>query len=239
MDKKIGEVFEHNGVTLITIEDKNNDGCKGCYFFNSNICIVENDQHISCSALCRDDNKSVIFRKVEDMESRTVKLTLEKAKEFYKKGGEFRDLALLAFTEEELTKVELPKTWEEFCNQFKIHGEYCINTDSSIKEENDDYRDPLYDRSILPSKKAAEAHLALMQLHQLRDCYRQGWTPDWSDSNKDKYCIIYNGAYSGTNSYRIDIYIDVRTFLSFQSEEIAQLFLDNFRNLIKEAGDLI
>ena len=155
MDKKIGEVFEHNGVTLITIEDKNNDGCKGCYFFNSNICIVENDQHISCSALCRDDNKSVIFRKVEDMESRTVKLTLEKAKEFYKKGGEFRDLALSAFTEEELTKVELPKTWEEFCSQFKIHGEYCINTDSSIKEENDDYRDPLYDRSVLPSKKAA------------------------------------------------------------------------------------
>ena len=239
MEKKIGEVFEHNGVTLITIEDKNNDDCKGCYFFNSNICIVENDQHISCSALCRDDNKSVIFRKVEDMESRTVKLTLEKAKEFYKKGGEFRDLALSAFTEEELTKVELPKTWEEFCSQFKIHGEYCINTDSSIKEENDDYRDPLYDRSVLPSKKAAEAHLALMQLHQLRDCYRQGWTPDWSDSNKDKYCIIYNGAYSGTNSYRIDIYIDVRTFLSFQSREIAQLFLDNFRNLIKEAGDLI
>lgn len=239
MDKKIGEVFEHNGVTLITIEDKNNDGCKGCYFFNSNICIVENDQHISCSALCRDDNKSVIFKKAEGMEPRTIKLTLEKAKEFYKKGGEFRDLALSAFTEEELTKVELPKTWEEFCSQFKIHGEYCINTDSSIKEENDDYRDPLYDRSVLPSKKAAEAHLALMQLHQLRDCYRQGWTPDWSDSNKDKYCIIYNGAYSGTNSYRIDIYIDVRTFLSFQSEEIAQLFLDNFRNLIKEAGDLI
>ena len=195
MDKKIGEVFEHNGVTLITIEDKNNDGCKGCYFFNSNICIVENDQHISCSALCRDDNKSVIFRKVEDMESRTVKLTLEKAKEFYKKGGEFRDLALLAFTEEELTKVELPKTWEEFCNQFKIHGEYCINTDSSIKEENDDYRDPLYDRSVLPSKKAAEAHLALMQLHQLRDCYRQGWEPNWLD-DENKYCIVYDSVYN-------------------------------------------
>ena len=235
MDKKIGEVFEHNGVTLITIEDKNNDGCKGCYFFNSNICIVENDQHISCSALCRDDNKSVIFRKVEDMESRTVKLTLEKAKEFYKKGGEFRDLALLAFTEEELTKVELPKTWEEFCNQFKIHGEDCINTDSSIKAENVDSRDPLYDRSVLPSKKAAEAHLALMQLHQLRDCYRQGWEPNWLD-DENKYCIVYDSVYN------YPIIIDnkyTRAFLSFQSREIAQLFLDNFRNLIKEAGDLI
>ena len=169
------------------------------------------------------------------MESRTVKLTLEKAKEFYKKGGEFRDLALLAFTEEELTKVELPKTWEEFCNQFKIHGEYCINTDSSIKEENDDYRDPLYDRSVLPSKKAAEAHLALMQLHQLRDCYRQGWEPNWLD-DENKYCIVYDSVYN------YPIIIDnkyTRAFLSFQSREIAQLFLDNFRNLIKEAGDLI
>ena len=53
------------------------------------------------------------------METRTIKLTLEKAKEFYKKGGEFRDLALSAYTEEELTKVELPKTWEEFCETIK------------------------------------------------------------------------------------------------------------------------
>lgn len=238
MEKKIGEVFKYNGVTLITIEDKNNNNdCKGCYFFNGNFCT---DGDLSCSALCRDDNKSVIFRKVEDMESRTVKLTLEKAKEFYKKGGELKDLALIAFTEEELTKVELPETREEFCSQFNMRrGDYYIDIDSLVKEVSDNYRNPLYDRNMLPSKKAAEAHLALMQLHQLRDCYRQGWTPDWSDINKDKYCIIYNGAYSGTNSYRIDIYIDVRTFLSFQSEEIAKLFLENFRSLIAEAGDLI
>ena len=170
------------------------------------------------------------------MEERTVKLTLEKAKEFYKKGGEFKELALSAFTEEELTKVELPKTWEEFCSQFKIREEYCINTDSSIKEENDDYRDPLYDRSVLPSKKAAEAHLALMQLHQLRDCYRQGWEPNWSD-RKNKYCIIYNG--DSICNYIIYINIFTSTFLSFQSKEVAQLFLKNFRSLIEEAGDLI
>ena len=241
MDKKIGEVFQYNGVTLITIEDKNNNnGCKGCYFFNSNICIVENDQHISCSALCRDDNKSVIFRKVEDMESRTVKLTLEKAKEFYKKGGEFKELALSAFTEDELIQAHLPRTWEEFCSNYPIKkGEYFISSIASIEPASPSNRRVYMDMNVLPSQEAAKAHLALMQLHQLRDCYRQGWTPDWSDSNKDKYCIIYNGAYSGTNSYRIDIYIDVSTFLSFQSEEIAKLFLENFRSLIAEAGDLI
>lgn len=234
MEKKIGEIFEHNGVTLITIEDKNNDGCKECYFFNGNICTAESNQYILCSALCRYDNKNVTFKKVEGMEPKTIKLTLEKAKEFYKKGGELKDLALLAFTEEELTKVELPKTWEEFCRQFKIHGEYYIYIDSSIKENSDDYRNSIFDRNMLPSKKAAEAHLALMQLHQLRDCYRQGWTPNWLDG-ENKYCIVYNSVYN----YPIIINKYTRAFLSFQSREVAQLFLNNFRNLIEEAGDLI
>ena len=61
------------------------------------------------------------------MEARVITLTLEKAKEFYKKGGEFRDLALSAYTEEK-KKNSLPKTWEEFCNRFKIHKEYHIDS---------------------------------------------------------------------------------------------------------------
>lgn len=234
MEKKIGETFKYNGVTLITIEDKNNDGCKECYFLNGSICTVCNNSEIFCTASCRDDNKNVTFKKVEGMETRTIQLTLEKAKEFYKKGGELRDLALSAFTEEELTKVELPKTWEEFCSQFKIHGEYYIYIDSSIKENSDDYRNSIFDRNMLPSKKAAEAHLALMQLHQLRDCYRQGWKPNWLD-DENKYCIVYNSAYN----YSISINKSTRVFLSFRSREVAQLFLDNFRSLIEEAGDLI
>ena len=239
MDKKIGEVFEHNGVTLITIEDKNNNGCKGCYFFNSNICIVEYDQHIPCSALCRDDNKSVIFRKVEDMESRTIKLTLEKAKEFYKKGGELKELALSAFTEEELTKVELPKTWKEFCKSCNIQlpKEYFIDSHSDIVQVPYGYeRDTISDKNILPSEEAAKAHLALMQLHQLRDCYRQGWEPDW---NTETYCICKKYNDKNTNDIIVVLYKHYHSFLSFQSREIAEEFLKNFRGLIEQAGDLI
>ena len=179
MERKVGEVFKYNGVTLITIE---NNSCEGCFFNNRDICTIGN-RLLLCSSIFREDNKNVIFRddnknvtfkEVKDMESRTIKITLEKAKEFYKKGGEFRDLALSAFTEEELTKVELPKTWEEFCDKFKMYGGYYIGTDSDIYKNNNDYRNPLCDKNKLPSKKAAEQHLALMQLHQVRDCYRQG-----------------------------------------------------------------
>ena len=66
MEGKIGEVFEYNGVKLITIEDKNNNGCKGCHFFNSGICtFVDSNHYLPCIPLCRNDNKNVIFKEVK------------------------------------------------------------------------------------------------------------------------------------------------------------------------------
>ena len=70
------------------------------------------------------------------MEARIITLTLEKAKEFYKKGGEFKDLALSAYTEEELLEIMLPKTWEEFCNNYTVQkGECFIDSNSSSVSE--------------------------------------------------------------------------------------------------------
>ena len=174
------------------------------------------------------------------MEARIITLTLEKAKEFYKKGGELRDLALSAYTEEELLEIMLPKTWEEFCDLFKIHEEYHIDSASDIiKNEGDYYRDPILNRNLLVSKEAANQHLPLMQLHQLRDCYRQGWIPDWSDC-ENKYCIIYDSVYCNTNyNHSIAVHTHTNEFLTFQSREIAQEFLNNFKDLIEQVGDLI
>ena len=130
---------------------------------------------------------------------------------------------------------ELPKTWVEFCNQNKIKkGEYSIDICGNIIEHGEGVdRNYFYDRNTLPSKQAAEAHLALIQLHQLRDCYRQGWEPDWNKYSY-KFCIIKD-----IDTYKIANYHGIIRFLSFQSYEIAEEFLNNFRELIEEAGDLI
>ena len=167
------------------------------------------------------------------MEARTITLTPEKAKEFYNKGGEFRDLALSAYTEEELNP-SLPKTWEEFCDRFKIHEEYHIDSASDIiKNEDDYYRDPLLNRNLLVSKEAANQHLVLMQLHRLRDCYRQGWKPDLTVPESIFAIFCTKGKYS------VEEFIYSSEFLSFQSRQLAQEFLNNFRDLILQAGDLI
>ena len=171
---------------------------------------------------------------VSNMESRNIILTLDKAKEWYKQGGELKEVALQAFSENELTKIELPKTWEEFCENYpKGEQERTINTCSVSVSSVRGHRDAHTDKNSLPSKEAAEAHLALMQLHQLRDCYRQGWVPDWEDSNR-KYVIRHYGA-----SFDINWFAGVNSFLSFQTAELANEFLKNFQDLIEKAGDLI
>ena len=128
----------------------------------------------------------------------------------------------------------LPTTWREFCNKFPVSNmEYCIKINSHIIKLVSSERDEREDRNILPNEKAAEQHLALMQLHQLRDCYRQGWKPDCSDDSK-KWCIL-----KYDNKPSIDFYYSRIEFLSFQTKELAEQFLKNFKELIIQEGDLI
>ena len=138
-------------------------------------------------------------------------------------------------------KPQLPKTWEEFCyNNDRKPNEAFIDNSSEIRLITERHeRKSSCDKNILLSEQAAEAHLALMQLHQLRDCYRQGWIPDWSDC-ENKYCIIYDSVYCNTNyNHSIAVHTHTNEFLTFQSREIAQEFLNNFKDLIEQAGDLI
>lgn len=130
-------------------------------------------------------------------------------------------------------KPKLPKTWMEFCNNTSVKaGESFISDNSSICTYSTSFYRQSSNTNILPSKKAAEQHRALMQLHQLRDCYRQGWIPDWDD---EKFIITVNYK----EFYSVGKCIKTKEFLAFQSREIAEEFLTNFRDLIKQAGDLI
>lgn len=130
---------------------------------------------------------------------------------------------------------KLPRTWGEFCKKNPLTGnEYYIDTDSNIVCISQVFRGIPDGRNILPSQEAAEAHLALMQLHQLRDCYRQGWVPNWEYAAENKWCITNQ---LGIN--RVVSFSSTRFFLAFPTRGIAEEFLRNFADLIRKAGDLI
>ena len=134
-------------------------------------------------------------------------------------------------------KPQLPKTWEEFCKNYPPKKGECymdLNCQICSIIYDSDNRNKDFDRNILPSKQAAEAHLAYMMLHQLRDAWREGWLPDWTDERQSKYVIlnlhgIWKTAQHTTTS----------RFLAFQDKKKADEFLTNFRELIEQAGDLI
>ena len=96
------------------------------------------------------------LKKFEMKEERNITLTLDKAKEWYKKGGELKEIALQAFTEKELNP--LPRSWDEFCRKYEFS---CL----SIRYSN------------FPLK-----YDALIKLEQLRDCWRKGWVPTPGES---------------------------------------------------------
>jgi hypothetical protein len=103
------------------------------------------------------------LKKFEMKEERNITLTLDKAQEWYKKGGELKEIALQAFTENELNP-QLPRSWEEFCKQGNPVASRRYNI--PIKYE------------------------ALFKLEQLRNCWWSDWKPEWN--NCEKYVIKWD-----------------------------------------------
>lgn len=231
----IGEVFDFKGHKL-RVEKDVHDSCAGCFMLNNyrieNYCA----QLFPCCGIMRKDRTGVIFKEIENMEKRKVELDIETAKKWYNGSDKsLHTLALQAFSENELKDSGLPNTWNEFCLETPIKQfEYYISADSGISQRADGViRRIECDKNVLPNKKSAENILALCQLTQLRDRYRQGWVPNLKN-NENKYIIDY----VEDNLY-LSIYKYNNTFLSFQSKEIRDLFVKNFKDLIELAKEYI
>src|SRR5574344_1475142 len=133
-------------------------------------------------------------------------------------------------------EVELSRTWEEWCAKNKSNKFVYIRKDSEIKTfivAVDEVLDPIQDRNAIKGESRAESFLALMQLMNRRDEYRQGWKPDWRDDS-DKYVITYY-----KTAITCDMFLHYNAILSFQSADIRDKFLEDFRELIEQAKEFI
>lgn len=99
------------------------------------------------------------------MEERNVKVSLEKAREWYKSGGTLKEIALQAFTKDELE--ELPK-WEEISTLVLKNTPSCM---------------------VVPTKELRK-WAVIHKLAIIAEYLNEGWRPDWTDNNKAKYYIF-------------------------------------------------
>ena len=127
----------------------------------------------------------------------------------------------------------LPKTWEEFCARNTIKPNECwIGAHSICKHYSVEVsRCPSIDKNICTSEQDAEAHLALMQLCQLRKAYVKNWEPDLT-----KACF---GIVSSMYGINITSLYTVYRNLSFPTYDLAEQFLTNFKDLLEIAKPLL
>lgn len=133
-------------------------------------------------------------------------------------------------------KPQLPKTWEEFCeNTLVKNGESWIDEYGQINVNHVEgcKRYPR-NKNVLPSEDLAKAMLALCQLIQLRDCYNDSWQPDWTDRDTLKYCL-------GVSQNRVikEVLQITSEVMAFKTEELRDKFLENFKDLIEIAKPLL
>ena len=196
-----------------------------------------------------------------DITKSTKSLSFADAVEFYNSGNaDDKAIALFFFDEEDLKNsfvdnfpvaLENPKmtAWENFCTNYKTkhnEGEYYISTTSEIKKSTKgDTINHKSDKNLVPNEQCAQAVLALTQLLQLREFYRQGWKP--SPDYKDNYyavsiCLTYEDADTATyileviphsydSSNKFPEFYDVFTF---EYEDIAEAFKENHEDLLME-----
>lgn len=155
---------------------------------------------------------------------KTITLPLDVAKAMYNEGGTGRKFALDHYSEEELTKKELPKRWEDLS---KVSG-FLIGDNGLIYDAWD--RVPNItsrNRNVFATKKQAKSALAMAMLSQLMKQANGDWEPDWEDSRERKYIIARNGnkLLKGWASHAYE-------FLAFKDEDVRDEFFENHRELI-------
>ena len=151
------------------------------------------------------------------MKKGNVQIDLDTARKWYLSRDSFKqELALQAFTKEEL-EFKLPISWKEYS-----------------------------EGKIVKSPYSGFIYNNLDKLLILRDVYRQGWKPDWEDNDVIKYCIVstnggleilINGIKELYSSEDIG-YRYYSCLFSFPTEELAEQFLENFKDELKQLEGL-
>ena len=152
------------------------------------------------------------------------------AKRWYEQGGEFKEMALSAFTETELNPIR--NEWNS-----KILGKMTCGYflyDSEINKANKSHFQK-EDKDIYNTEKQAKSALAYAQLTQLMALpeYNGDWVPDWGNETQLKHCIEMDSMNIVSVTFST-----AYSKLSFKTVEIRNRFLNNNYDLLKEYFEL-
>lgn len=133
------------------------------------------------------------------------------------------------------TQTDLPKTWEEALLNFEETTVWYIDNESEIQSgelTTDSVEDRKSLSNIIASREEARAFRSLMKLRLIR----KAWVGDF-DATRDEYESKYRITLFA-NEFKIENTIFGGSLLSFPTKEMAEQFLDLFKNLLDETRPL-
>lgn len=219
MERKIGEVFKFNGELIVAVEDiVGNSKCKKCYLYD--LCrlypwdIDRNNNVGSCGRYDRSDDKSVFFRKVNDMEQKSIKIQVPEGYKIDKENSTFEEIKF-----KPIKNKKLPTYEDIMYILFNDKVSYWINNRSSIicNTLYDGWAEVKYPNNCT-SHKQAEKLLAINKLMNLAKYLNEGWIPNWNDDIEQKWFIFL---IKGNIDYHA---LSTMTFTTivFRTKELAQ-----------------
>lgn len=88
------------------------------------------------------------------------------------------------------------------------------------------------------TKEEAEQHdkerILLFKLHKWAEEHNGDWTPNWNDYKEEKWTVMYHNECEEFEVYENYRYREFLKLPYFESEEIAELFIKEFGDEIKE-----
>ena len=161
------------------------------------------------------------------MEEKKLKINIPEGYEIDKEKSTFEEIV---FKKIEDPLAKLPKTWEEYCKRTKGYTSYYGNhrqTDISKTIFNGFYNE-------FSTEERVKQYVALGKLLQLRDY----WVSNCKDASNNFVAAIYHfdGEIVNTN---VSKKRSSNYSLTFPTREIAQKFIECFKDLINEAYPLI
>lgn len=180
----------------------------------------------STKTYCGDGYKDVTIIYFDEIifpnKERTI--SLEEARKMFGKHPDIDALLLTKYSKEELfPKKVLPKSWEEL----DVISGWYFTSDSYLRMSRGGQAIEV-NRNVFNTEKQALSTLAKAQLSQLMAVYNEGWEVNWEDGST-KYCIERY-----ENELKYSEFMYTYQFLAFKSKELANEFLTNFEQLIKE-----
>lgn len=130
-------------------------------------------------------------------------------------------------------EVEVPEDIGDYVYINNIGNIYDLNTFTIVEYEK------IYKRGLaFKTKEEVEQfdkeRILLFKLHKWAEEHNEGWTPNWEDENERRYFVEYDNRYEYLGCYSSITINPLSKLPYFKSKEIAEQFIEEFGEQIKE-----